>query len=126
MSIRDEVYLTEDSVSIWKNRNWNLRIERALRDHLTHSLLLWMRKLEPREGKCFVQSSFSWSTKMRIHIKHADIKFYMLKKKKDLFPPDFLLSRKVPRMSHKRTFTSINLKIWKVMFHTVPGKRHCK
>lgn len=82
MSIMDEVYLTEDSVSIWKNRNWNLRIERALRDHLTHSLLLWMRKLEPREGKCFVQSSFSWSTKMRIHIKHADIKFYMLKKKK--------------------------------------------
>lgn len=43
-----------DSVRIWKNRNPNLRIGRAFRDHLTHSLFLWIRRLElkSREVLC--------------------------------------------------------------------------
>lgn len=47
-------------------------------------------------------------------MKHADVKYCMLNKN-SLFPPDFLLSRKVAEMHHSKTFTSTNQKIWKVM-----------
>lgn len=91
----------------------------------SHSLPLFMdEEVGTQERGSALFRVLAGQTKMRIHIKHADIKFYMFKKKKkDLFPPDFLLSRKVAGMYHKRTFTSTNVKIQKVMFYIMPGKR---